>query len=75
MKPDYTALTPLVNDSAALLAELDVLLAAGQLSAPTLASLKTALDSIATTTTAGQNNRLYASITLVMAAPEYLAQK
>jgi hypothetical protein len=27
------------------------------------------------TTTAGQNNRLYAAITLVMAAPEYLVQK
>jgi uncharacterized protein (DUF1800 family) len=75
MKADYSALLPLVADSAALLAELNVLLAAGELSAATLASLKTALDTIATTTASGQNNRLYAAITLVMAAPEYLVQK
>jgi len=38
MKADYAAIAPFVDDSAALLAELNVLLAAGQLSAPTLAS-------------------------------------
>ena len=75
MKADYGVLSGLISDSAALLAELNVLLAAGELSAATLASLKTALDSIATTTVAGQNNRLYAAITLVMAAPEYITQK
>ncbi len=75
LRANYSALLPLVSDSAALLAELNVLLAAGQLSAATLTSLKTALDSINTSTTAGQNNRLYAALTLVMAAPEYIAQK
>jgi len=75
MKADYAALMPLVNDSAALLAELNVLLAAGQLSLATLATLKTALDSIATSTASGQNNRIHAALTLVMAAPEYIAQK
>lgn len=74
-KANYAALLPLVADSAALLAELNVLLAAGQLSVATLASLKAALDSIGTGTTAGQNNRLYAALTLVLAAPEYIAQK
>ncbi len=75
---DYAALLALItpsNDSAALLAELNVLLAAGQLSAATLASLKTALDTIAVATPAGQLNRLYAALTLVMAAPEYITQK
>ena len=75
LRGNYSALLPLVPDSAALLAELNVLLAAGQLSTATLATLKTALDSINTSTTAGQNNRLYAALTLVMAAPEYIAQK
>ena len=72
---DYTALLASFNDSATLLAELNVLLAAGQLSAATLAPLKTALDTIAVTTSAGQLNRLYAALTLVMAAPEYITQK
>jgi uncharacterized protein (DUF1800 family) len=75
---DYSALLALVTptgDSAALLAELNVLLAAGQISSATLAALKTALDTIAVTTSAGQLNRLYAALTLVMAAPEYITQK
>ena len=75
VKPVYTALTPLLTDSAALLAELNVLLAAGQISAATLAQMKAALDTISTSTTAGQNNRLYAALTLVLAAPEYITQK
>jgi uncharacterized protein (DUF1800 family) len=75
LKANYSALLPLVGDSAALVAELNVLLAAGQLSAATLASLKTALDSISSSTATGQTNRLYAALTLVMAAPEYIAQK
>ena len=52
-----------------------MLLAAGQISATTLAQLKTALDTISTSTTVGQNNRLYAALTLVLACPEYITQK
>jgi uncharacterized protein (DUF1800 family) len=75
LKANTAFLMPLVADSAALLAELNVLLAAGQLSSATLAALKTALDTIAVATPAGQANRINAAITLVMVAPEYLAQK
>ena len=75
LRGDYTALGALVADSAALLAELNVTLAAGQLSAATLAALKPALDTIAVTTAAGQANRIYAAVTLVMAAPEYITLK
>jgi uncharacterized protein (DUF1800 family) len=74
-RADYSSLLPLVTDSAALLAEINLVLAAGQLSAATLATLKTALDSIAISTSTGQLNRIYAAITLVMAAPEYIIQK
>jgi len=74
-KPDYTALMTLVADSQALLDELNLVLAANQISAATIASMKTALDTIAVATTAGQNNRIYAAILLVMASPEYLVQK
>ena len=72
---DYSALLLLVANSAALLAELNVLLAAGQISDATLALLKTALDTVVVTTPAGQLNRLHAALTLVMAAPEYITQK
>jgi len=75
LKGDYSAIRSLAPDSTALLAELNVVLAAGQLSASTLAALKTALDSISTTTTTGVNNRLYAALTLVLASPEYITQK
>jgi uncharacterized protein (DUF1800 family) len=75
VKADYSAILPLVSDSQALLNELNTVLAAGQLSAATLATMKPALDSISVSTDAGKNNRLYAALTLVLAAPEFITQK
>jgi uncharacterized protein (DUF1800 family) len=75
VKANYAALTPLATDSAALLAELNLVLAANQIPAATLAALKTALDTIAVTTDTGKLNRVYAALTLVMASPSYIAQK
>ena len=72
---DYTNLSAIANDSAALLAEINVLLAAGQISSTTLASMKTALDTISVTTAQGRTNRVNAALTLVMCSPEYLVQK
>ena len=74
-KADYSSLTSLIPDSQALLNELNLILAANQISPATITSLKAALDSIAVTTAAGQTNRLIAALVLVMAAPEYLVQK
>lgn len=71
-KPDYSALTALASDSQKLLAELNFVLAADQISTTTLAQMKAALDTIAVATAAGLNNRIYAAILLVMASPEYL---
>ena len=75
---DYSALQPLINqggNSAALLAELNVLIAAGQISAGTLSLMQGALDTIDVSTPTGANDRLFAALTLVMCAPEYLVQK
>lgn len=75
---NYSALQPLVNqagNSAALLAELNVLIAAGQISVDTLALMQGALDTMDVSTPAGANNRLYAALTLTMCSPEYLVQK
>jgi hypothetical protein len=77
MPGNYTALQPLANqggNSAALLAELNVLMAAGQLSTATLSLMQGALDTI-DVTTMGTDARLFAALTLVMCAPEYLVQK
>ena len=51
------------------------MLAAGQLSAATVTAIKTAVDSISVTSFDGLPNRVYMAILLVMAAPEYIAQK
>ncbi len=66
-KPDYAALTAIAGDSQALLDELNLLLAAGQIHPTVIGQMKTALDSITNTT-----NRIYAAVLLVMASPDYL---
>lgn len=73
--PDYSAEMALVNNTAALTDRLNLLLCAGQLSAATLASIRTAIGSISTATAAGQQNRVYAAILLTLACPQYIVQK
>ncbi len=75
VRSSYPTLLPLANDSRALLAEVNLVLAAGQLSTATVAALASALDSIAATSDAGRLNRIHAALTLVLAAPEYIVQK
>ena len=75
VKASYASLVPLAADSAALLDEINFVLAAGTLSTTTLALLKSALDTISAATDTGKNNRIYAALTLVAAAPEFIAQK
>jgi uncharacterized protein (DUF1800 family) len=70
-KADYSAISALATDSAALIDEVDILLGAS-LGAATKASIKGAVDSIAAGATA---NRVYTAILLTLAAPEYLVQK
>ena len=70
-KADYSAISALATDSAALIDEVDILLGA-TLGAATKASIKGAVDSIAAGATA---NRVYTAILLTLAAPEYLVQK
>jgi len=71
-RPDYSALKPLASDSTALLAELNLVLAANQLSATTLGLMQQALDSISPATNAGIMSRIHCAITMVMASPDYL---
>ena len=74
-RPNYDALTPLATDSQALLGELNLVLAAGQIGAITIGQMRTALDTISVATNAGITSRIQAAILLVMAAPEFLVQR
>jgi hypothetical protein len=75
VRADYTAILTKATDSTALIDEVNVLMAGGGLSSATVATIKTAVDSIGTTTAALLNNRVYTAILLTMASPDYLAQK
>lgn len=71
----YTYELSIATDAPALLAHLNLRLAAGAINSITLAELGTAVATIAATTDSGKLNRVRAAILLVMAAPEYLIQK
>lgn len=73
--PDYSSLMPIVADSSALLAELNTVIAAGQISTSNLALMKAALDTIPVTTPAGIRFRINASLVLIMSSPQYIVQK
>jgi len=72
---DYSSLLALAGNSASLLKEINEVLGASQLSSSTLTAMQGALDTIPTSTSAGALNRIYAALTLVLASPEYIAQR
>jgi len=75
LTPDYSSLVPLADDAHALLAELNLVLAANQLSAATLATLASAVGTMASGTDTTRRARINAALVLVLAAPEYIVQK
>ena len=75
VRADYSSLLPLADTAASLLAEINGVLACGQVPAATLAQMQSALDTMPSGTDASRLNRVYAALTLVLAAPEYLVQK
>lgn len=75
VRANYSGLLALVTNTKALLDELNLVLAAGQVPAARLAELKAALDTINPNTEARRLNRVHAAILLMLAAPEYIALK
>ena len=75
VKADYADILTKAADSATLVDEVNLVLAAGQLSAATAASIRAAVDSIAATATNGPANRVYTAILLTLASPDYLTVK
>ncbi|WP_426166887.1 DUF1800 domain-containing protein [Pseudoduganella sp. R-34] len=75
VKADYSSLLPLADNVPALVDEINLVLAAGQLGADTVTLIRNAVTSMATGTDAARANRVYAALTLVMASPEFIVQK
>ncbi|MQA39116.1 DUF1800 domain-containing protein [Rugamonas aquatica] len=73
--PDYSTLLPLAASGQKLVDEINLVLAAGQLSSATVGLIRGAIDTMPAKTDAALRNRIYAALTMVMAAPEYLVQQ
>src|SRR5436305_8287439 len=74
-KADYTSLLSKADDAAALVDELSVILAAGQLGADSQQTIRAAVGGMPSGTDATRLNRIYAAVLLVMATPEFIVQK
>ena len=75
VRADYTGWLPLADDPDALVAQLDLLLAGGQLEASTRTLVSTTVGAMATGTEAARRSRVHAAILLVMASPEFLVPR
>jgi len=58
-----------------LIDDINLLMAAGQLNSATVSTIKSAIDSMPSGTPTARNNRVYATLLMVMATPEFLIQK
>ena len=72
---DYSALLAIADDAAALIAEINLVLAANQLSASTTATISAAVATMPSGTDPNRLKRIYASLTLALAAPEFVVLK
>jgi uncharacterized protein (DUF1800 family) len=75
MRLDYSAEVALAGDPVALLDRVELLLCARQLSAATRSTITTAVTAMASSSSSDKDNRVFATLLLVMASPEYLVQK
>jgi uncharacterized protein (DUF1800 family) len=75
VKADYTDILTRASDSQALIDDVNLVLAAGQLSTATVAVIKAAIDSIATTASGAALNRVSIAILLTLASPDYITLK
>jgi len=72
---DYSALMPLAGNPQALLNEVNVVLAAGQVGATNLATMASAIGTMPTKTTAALAARVDAALLMVLTSPQYIVQK
>ncbi|HEY4956389.1 MAG TPA: DUF1800 family protein [Caldimonas sp.] len=72
---DYSSLLALADDAVALVAEINLVLAANQLSTATATTIAAAVATLPAGTDPLRLKRIYASLTLVVAAPEFVVLK
>jgi uncharacterized protein (DUF1800 family) len=72
---NYSFLTPLARDSKALLDEVNLLIAAGQVSDARITSFAAAINTMETSDLNGQLDKIKAAITLIMTSPEFIVVK
>jgi uncharacterized protein (DUF1800 family) len=72
---DYRDLLPLADNAQSLLDEINLVLAAGQIGSDNLSLMRSAVNAMPGGTDARRYNRIYAALTLVLAAPEFIVQK
>ena len=72
---DYSSLLALGDDAAALVAEINLVLCANQLSAATAAMISNAVATLPGGSDPNRLKRIYASLTLALAAPEFVVLK
>lgn len=75
LKATYAEALPKAGDAQALVDHVNLVLAAGQLSATTASQIKAAVESISMTATGGPTSRVYAAVLLCLASPDYLTVK
>lgn len=75
VRADYSTELALAHDSRLLVDHLNLLLAAGQLDASTLETIRSAVATISAADVQGRRTRVFSAILLVMASPQYLVQK
>jgi hypothetical protein len=73
--PDYSNLLPLAATPAALVAEINTVMAAGQLSAATQTLIVNTVNAMSKTNDAAMRSRVNAALLLVLAAPEFVVLK
>ncbi len=75
IKADYSYEKSIATDPVALVAHLNLCLAAGNVTMANQSLIANAITSIAITTDAGLMNRIYAAILMIMSSPDYLVQR
>ena len=73
--PDYSSLLPLAATPAALVAEINTVMAAGQLSAATQTLIVNTVNAMSKTNDAAMRSRVNAALLLVLATPEFVVLK
>jgi uncharacterized protein (DUF1800 family) len=73
--PDYSALLTLADNPAALVSEINTVMAAGQLNAATQTLIASAINAMSRANDAAMRQRVNAAMLLVLAAPEFVVLK